>query len=118
MKNYYKVYNEHLFGNKLPDIPVVVVPFSEVDEMEEASGYDLEKFDLYAITFAEHEDEGNKVHGILMNDELPNQEETLLHEMIHVWQIINRRDRGHGKEFKKCIKFLRDVFPEWEETLV
>ena len=38
-------------------------------------------------------------------------------EIVRLSGWVHRK-RDHGKEFKKCIEFLRDVFPEWEETLV
>jgi len=117
MQNYYDVYNEHLFGGQLPDVPVIVVPFSDLeDDLEEMDlGFEIEDSDIYGITFADPNT--TEIYGICINEELSQKKETLLHEMIHVWQVQNNLYRGHDKLFYTCIDFLREVLPEMEETL-
>jgi hypothetical protein len=85
--NLYDRYNKEFFDGTLPFVDIVV------QKLEDAYGYTY--------------DEGFGVYIELAND-LSDQDmhDTLLHEMVHVWQIVTNRKLGHGRNFKRKAKTI------------
>lgn len=78
-------FNGNIFAGKLRR------PKFEIDKMDTEVGYCID-------------DDGHIVIGIA--DDLNGQLLmcTLIHEMVHLWQIQNKKKVGHGPEFQKWKK--------------
>ena len=84
----YDKYNEKFFSGKLPYVDIAIVPLTHA----------------YGWTVVM----GQEVDIVLIAKGMKGKEikATLLHEMIHVWQIFTERKMTHGKVFKKKAKVI------------
>lgn len=98
---YFDKYNKKHFGNELPQVDIIVAP------LRSAYGWTEPAFaSHFAHDVPGEEDEQNDFVLIILSDDMSNkmQLETLLHEMIHVWQFVKGKDMDHGKSFYKKAK--------------
>ena len=95
LEMWYKKLNQSLFGGKLPMVPL---------KWTQAKG------DLGVVKW---DTETKNIHhlGISQQYKLTKEEvlSVLAHEMIHVWQIVNKKTDGHGKSFKEMMDKINDM---------
>lgn len=90
IENYYAMFNAQYFENKLPKC----IDFQIVNKKVNYLGKATNKFpDPFLITL--------NGYYKLLELEWCN---TLLHEMIHIWQFVTLENSGHGKSFKDKAK--------------
>ena len=86
LDKWYDKLNKHFWGGKLPRV-------------------DLRWNDMKTnLGVLKYDNKGNIHHlGISENYKLTQEEvlSVLAHEMIHVWQVVNKKTDGHGDSFKK-----------------
>jgi hypothetical protein len=86
LEKWYDKLNKHFYSGKLPKV-------------------DLRWNDMKTnLGVLKYDNKGNIDHlGISKNFKLTQEEvlSVLLHEMIHVWQVVNKKTDGHGKHFQK-----------------
>ena len=81
----YDRYNEEFFNGILPFVDIVVKP------LEDVYAFTMHQGDSIWIEISE---------GLNVTEE----HDTLLHEMVHVWQAVTERKMSHGKSFKNKAK--------------
>jgi len=87
LESWYDKLNKHFFNGKLPNVPL---------RWNQAEG------ELGVVKWEENSKNVDHL-GISRSYKLTQAEllSVLAHEMIHIWQIENKKTDGHGKEFVK-----------------
>jgi len=101
MRSLYNKVNDRLFGSELPSVDIIKFDGSK------------KQFDVtYLIDGFTTTQLGGLVIGI--SETLSKQEKfnTLVHEMIHVWQAENGKAWNHGKIFKRWCRLAYQEFYE------
>ena len=90
LKQFYKQFNDDIFQNELPSVKIKfsrTIPCYALFTVFEDCNYYVKGPIIYI----------NPIYNKNRSDFL----DTLLHEMIHVWQWCNNLELNHGKEFNK-----------------
>lgn len=86
--------NERYFGGLLPLVPIYFAPNLKPGKTETTAYLwtdDYEGVPRYIVVREEH----------ALQDPWPSVQDTLLHELIHVWQASRGHKVNHGPTFKK-----------------
>lgn len=95
----YDRYNKMYFDDGLPDdVELKFVTKAELGEFGE--GWEC------AYGYAEEYFIGINLD---MSDTMMLLRSTLLHEMVHIWQVWNAKKVNHGKHYKKWAEHFRNV---------
>lgn len=90
----YEKFNHKYFKDQLPKVPVITMNTHAMRLI-----YNDEQV-CYGYTISD----ADEAYVVLNEDFAKDMKDTLLHEMIHVWQWWNGKPINHGKSFKKWQK--------------
>lgn len=99
LRQLYSKYNRELFNGRLPeDIKVVFSPRMGRGFRRRTYGYAQKRWGRYSITMSE----------ILTANDPLQMHATLIHEMIHVWQMVTTNRAGHQQDFWRKAREIHD----------